>query len=204
MNPLQRHVAGATVAHTSPFAALQIPVSYQMLSATIRDTWVVPLYHGLSQPPVKTFITSHRHHINDVLITQLLTHFDWRSRTAAAYLAAVANRSNLTPHMGRLLLRSDVCYAGEAYCIALAAFNSTESIAFLNEYLGYYLTRTDFYFDQGSAMAALSYLDRLNGTSMVVQHLDAWNQFVLEKPHWNLNDSIVHFNKIMHTLHTLT
>lgn len=203
MNPLERHVAGATVSHISPFAELQVPVSDQMLPLDVRETWVRPLYFGLRKPDVKKFVAGHIHLVSDEIISQLLANFDWRPRTVAAYLAALTGRGIFTSQIGRLLLRSDVCFAGSAYCVALAEFNSTESIDFLDKYLSYYLTRCDLWFDQGDAMGALSYLDRQNDTDLLSRHLDAWNKFTAEKDSWNLASSIARFDETMTILHEL-
>jgi hypothetical protein len=203
MNPLELHVTGATVTHNSPFAGLQVPVNNQLLPVDIRDTWVRPLYFGLRKPQVKEFVAGHLRLLTDELIFQLLASFDWRPRTAAAYLAALSDRQAFTTQIGRLLLRSDVCFAGSAYCIALAEFNSHESVGFLNEYLTYYLTRHDLWFDQGDAMGALAYLDRLNGTANVARHMDAWSRFVENKTNWSLAGSIARFEESMTTLREL-
>jgi hypothetical protein len=203
MNPLERHVAGATVTHGSPFSGLQVPVNNQMLPVDIRETWVLPLYFGLRKPQVKEFVAGHLPLLSDELISQLLASFNWRPRTAAAYLAALSDRQAFTTQIGRLLLRSDVCFAGSAYCIALADFNSQESVGFLDEYLSYYLTRHDLWFDQGDAMGALAYLDRLNGTVNVARHMGAWSKFVENKTNWSLAGSIARFEESMTILHDL-
>jgi hypothetical protein len=203
MNSLERHVAGATVSHISPFAELQVPISDQMLPLAVRETWVRPLYFGLRKPDVGAFVAGHIHLVSDELISQLLENFDWRPRTVAAYLAALTGRSAFTSQIGRLLLRSDVCFAGSAYCVALAEFNSAESIDFLNRYLSYYLTRYDLWFDQGDAMGALSYLDRLNGTDLLSGHLDAWSKFIANKDSWTLASCVVRFDETMTILHEL-
>jgi hypothetical protein len=203
MNPIERHSAGATVTHASPFASLQVPVNSQPLPTDIRETWVRPLYFGLRQPHLKEFVDGHVRLVNDELISQLLASFDWRPRTAAAYLAALSDRQSFTTQIGRLLVRSDVCFAGSAYCVALAEFNSQESVGFLEEYLTYYLTRHDLWFDQGDAMGALAYLDRLNGTDRLTRHMDAWRKFVQNKANWSLAGSAARFEENMASLHEL-
>ncbi len=203
MDEIERHVAGATVKHTSPYAKLQVPVDDQPLSIDLRENWVKPLYFGLQRPEAKAFIAKHRHLVSDEVISQLLANFDWRPRTAAAYLAAVSNRTEFTTHIGHLLLRSDVCFAGSAYCLALTSFNSPQAIAFIEEYLDYYLTRHDLWFDQAQAMAALSYLDKVNGTAHLSRHLSSWDSFIAEKKNWNLPSRVIYFAEIMTTLNEL-
>jgi Family of unknown function (DUF6000) len=203
MNSLELHVAGATITHSSPFSGLHVPLTEVPLSAELREVWVLPLYFGLQRPHLKQFIADHLHLADDDVVSQLLAHFDWRPRTAAAYLAALSDRKVFTTQLGRLLLRSDVCFAGSAYCLALAEFNSAEATSFLDKYLSYYLTRNDLWFDQADAMAALAYLDRVNGTDLQSRHLAAWERFVENKSQWNLADSVARFEVSMETLHRL-
>ena len=152
MNPLELHVAGATVRHQGPFSELEVPVSSGPLPAEVRAQWVRPLYFGLQKPHVPGFLAANLSLVDDQLIDQLLTHFDWRSRVAGALLVALQRREAFADRIGRLFLRSDVCYAGATYCLALATFNTPSSIQVLKCYLDYYLERKDLWFDQNSAM----------------------------------------------------
>src|SRR5262245_43788691 len=79
--------------------------------------------------------------------------------------------------IGHLLLRSDVCYAGTGYCVALARFNTRDSTGFLLEYLDYYLTRHDLWFDQGCAMGAIGYLDSRDGSNNLESLMEKWVAF---------------------------
>lgn len=203
MNPLQQHVAGATVRHASPFATLEVPVDTNMLSSELRDAWVRPLYFGLHKTEAQEFIVKNRHFITHDLIAQLLANFDWRSRSVAAYLVVMSDAVEFTTQIGRLLLRSDVCYAGTPYCMALASINTPEAINFLDNYLSYYLKRPDLWFDQGHALAALSYLDKVNSTSRAPKFLSDWSTFIENKTDWNLENSITHFATLMATLTVL-
>lgn len=189
--------------HGSPFAELQVPVNTELLPANVRDKWVRPLYFGLNKPEARQLVKHHIREVDDGLISQLLAAFDWRPRTAAAFLAAITSRTCFTEQIGRLLLRSDICYAGAAYCVALAEFNTPEAVEFLDRYLAYYLKQTDLWFDQRSAMAALAYLDRLNQTARLAHHMDEWNHFIQNKSGWNLSDAIVHFEESMNVMHEL-
>lgn len=203
MNSIERHVAGATITAATPFSELLVPVSTEPLAAEVIETWVRPLYFGLKEPKLKAFFASHKSQIDDLLISKLLANFNWRPRTAAAYLVALTDRSVFTTQIGRLLLRSDVCFAGAAYSLALAEINSSEAIGFLDEYLSYYLCRRDLWFDQATVMAALGYLDRKNGTALQLRHIATWEVFVAEKSNWNLAKSDALFTEAMATLHAL-
>lgn len=119
------------------------------------------------------------------LVKDLLAESNWRPRFVAALFAAIKNYSELEPPIGHLLLRSEVCDAGRAYCLALATFNTPESVDFLRRYLDYYLKQKHLWFDQGDAMAALWYLDQHNGTDILTEFLPAWEEFNANK-HWGL------------------
>lgn len=197
MNELQLHTAGATVRHRSPFEEISVRTDAQPLPAEIRERWVRPLYFGLHKPGVDAFLSANLSEADDPLVDQLLGQFDWRPRTVGALLAALLNRSSFTNFIGDLLLRSDVCYAGHAYCIALASFQSPEAIAFLKRYLDYYLTRPDLWFDQIHAMSALAWLDSELQTNYLNDHLPAWERFVEGKSAWNLEQSSKGFSETM-------
>ena len=61
------------------------------------------------------------------MVTTLLAYFDWRPRRVGARLAALREMTGFDDHIGRLLVRSDVCYAGKGYCLALARFNTVRA-----------------------------------------------------------------------------
>lgn len=203
MNELQLHVAGATVRHLNQFSTLEVPVSEERLPKEIVERWVRPLYFGLQCEGVEAHLASSLGAADDHLVDLLLTQFDWRPRTVGAYLAALSGREHFTDRIGRLLLRSDVCYAGAAYCLALAAFNNPPACDFLEQYLHYYLGRADLWFDQGEAMGAVAYLDKLNDSNRLGQFMSQWDVFVAGKLNWNLEDSVTRFEGKMRHLQTL-
>lgn len=62
-----------------------------------------------------------------------------------------------------MLLASELTYAGQGYCVALARFETTADAGILCTYLDRYFPQVDLYYDQHWAMGALLYLDqRLN------------------------------------------
>ncbi|OQR59701.1 hypothetical protein B6E66_34015 [Streptomyces maremycinicus] len=83
----------------------------------------------------------------------------WRERTTAAWLIAVARRTEFRERLGELLLASEVPYAGQAYCVALAGFGTPADVAPLVAYLDRYLPRPDLHYDQEAALGALLLLD---------------------------------------------
>jgi hypothetical protein len=46
-----------------------------------------------------------------------------RMRIVGAWFSAIKQYTEFEQAIGNLLLRSDVCYAGRGYCLALASFN---------------------------------------------------------------------------------
>ena len=105
--------------------------------------------------------------------------------------------------IGIHLLKSEVCYAGEGYCMTLASLNTDKSIEFLKKYLDYYLIRKDLWYDQKDAMAAINWLDKINNTNILNSFMDQWKSFVSDKPYWNLDSSIDYFNKKMTRLNEI-
>lgn len=194
---IERHSAGATVKHAGIYSDLEVPSSRKPLSEDVITKWVAPFYMwGIRSP--EEFVASYspnRDQFTVDLCRSLLTSFNWRPRIAAAYFAAIENYGELEDHIGRLFLRSDVCYAGQGYAIALATFNTEGSIGFLRKYLDHYLSRKDLWFEQPDAMGALHYTDSLNGTTLFSEYLPMWQDFVSDKPAHDLDGAIKRFRQ---------
>ncbi|MFF3036329.1 DUF6000 family protein [Streptomyces rubiginosohelvolus] len=118
--------------------------------------------------------------ITDAELAALLG-FEWRSRLTAAWLIGVGRRDAFRERIGDLLLASEVCYSGGAYCFALARFGTHVDAEILTAYLDRYLPRTALRYDQPAALGALLRLDAHLGT----HHADRftrpdglWDQWV--------------------------
>ncbi|APU44581.1 hypothetical protein BSL84_21625 [Streptomyces sp. TN58] len=74
-------------------------------------------------------------------------------------MIGVDRRERFREHIGDLLLASEVCYSGSAYCFALARFGTHADAGILATYLDRYLPRTDLHYDQPTALGALLRLD---------------------------------------------
>ncbi len=187
------------------FDSLDVPVD-DSLTQSMINSWVVPVYMELNQGDVdavaEVFIRLWPEMSQEV-VEQLLRARNWRPRIVGSYLAALREFRPLTNWIGRLLLRSDVCYAGMGYCVALTRFNTAEAIEYLIAYLGHYLLYRDLWFDQAQAMAAIAYLDRRNGTENLASLMPKWEAFVADKPNWNLASSISRFTSQMERLDSL-
>ncbi|WP_405425416.1 DUF6000 family protein [Streptomyces erythrochromogenes] len=95
----------------------------------------------------------------------------WRECKTAAWLVAVAHRSEFRTPMGRLLLASGGPYAGAAYCVALAKFGTAADAELLSTYLDHYLQRPDLDYDQPVALGTLLYLDEVLGSEYATRFL---------------------------------
>lgn len=201
---LSLHVAGATVRHESPFSGLEVFENNEPISQEFINKYISPFY--LTDRSTEEFREKCRNVVDSVdedIVIKLLGDFNWRSRSVGAYFAALLDMKVFEGNIGNLLLRSDVCYAGSDYCLALASFSSPEAVEYLNQYLEYYLNQHDLWFDQNSAMGALSYIGSKNKTDLVSLHLPAWNEFIANKPNWDLLATTARFAEQMSYLDKL-
>lgn len=201
---LDRHIRGATVLHQSPFNSIEVPSAEEALSARECEKWVVPFYRVSFCSAEGGFANSLRSiykEITPAVVERLLTEYNWRPRLTGAFFAALRHLTPVEDHIGRLLVRSDLCYAGKLYCVALAEFNTPVGLEYLRRYLMYYLTRPDLDFDQDDAMGAIAWLDGQNGTRMYESFLPLWQTFVDAKS-WkpNLEKSVALFADEMRAL----
>ena len=203
---LLRHIRGATVVHQSPFSSLEVPSSSDdVFSLEEYDKWVVPFYRVSFRAVDGDFLDALRkiyHEITPAMIEGLLTDYDWRPRLVGAFFAGLKRFTMAEDHIGRLLLRSDVCFAGKLYSVALAEFNTPTGLDYLRRYLAYYLTRPDLDYDQGDAMGAIAWLDARNGTNHLESFQEPWRAYV-EAKRWkpDLAKSVTRFADEMRALH---
>ncbi len=180
--------AGAMVIHRNPFEQLEAFRNTDELTSEFANKWISPFYlslHAYSKPEdISSFVTA-TNNLNIDDIKQLLGYFDWRSKLVGAYFAACKNYQQLEDIIGIHLLKSEVCYAGTGYCIALAIFGTDKSKDYLKRYLTYYLSRNDLWFDQADAFCALEYLDKPESEKF----LELWNEFIIDKNNWDLDRS---------------
>jgi hypothetical protein len=196
------HIAGATVRHRNPFESIEIPRNKEDLSEEFIDKWVEPFYMVLlslaDDTTIRKFANGAKE-INIEIVKQLLGDFNWRTRITGSFFAAINRCDELEDIIGRHLLKSEVCYAGVGYCLALATFNSDKSKEYLTTYLDYYLDRKDLWFDQAIAFCALEYLDKYHSHNLIGK----WNSFVSDKENWNLEKSRTNFSDSMATLNKI-
>ncbi len=162
------------------FANLEVPISDQNPTQEFADKWVIPFYRTnlvLNYETFKSNFSKISDEIDDQLITELLSQRNWRPRITAAYFVAIKNMSCHCDHIGKLLLRSDVCFAGRGYALALARINTPQSHEFLFQYSEHYLKRPDLEFDQSDVLGAIDHCDRLNGTRNIDSFESAWVEY---------------------------
>ncbi|WP_128802459.1 MULTISPECIES: DUF6000 family protein [unclassified Streptomyces] len=116
---------------------------------------------GMSGPDRAKFLRKLGQAASEINARELGMLFDggWRERKTAAWLVAVAGRTEFRERLGELLLASEGPYAGQAYCVALATFGTSADSDPLVAYLDRYLMRPDLYYDQAAALGALLLLD---------------------------------------------
>lgn len=90
---------------------------------------------------------------------ELLLGADWRPRITAAWLIGADRRDRFRARIRELLLESDLVFAGQGYCFALARFGTFADAEILVSYLDRYLPRLDLRYDQLWALAALHHID---------------------------------------------
>jgi hypothetical protein len=84
---------------------------------------------------------------------------EWRSRLTASWLIALDRRQQFRQRIGELLMASELTYAGQGYCLALARFATAADAELLATYLDAHLLQPDKRFDQHWALGALLHLD---------------------------------------------
>ncbi len=202
---LTNHIAGQTVVHSNPFDVLKTPKNDELVNKDFLKKFVIPIYMnllGLSQYEDNLKIETKKiiQELNTEHISIMFGDFNWRTRSTGAFFSALKDFKEFQDIIGNLLLKSEVCYAGEIYCLALAEFNTSKSVDYLNKYLDYYLTRSDLWFDQNNAIGALAYLDKVNNTNELEKHKANWFNFTKNKPNWELKESIEFFEKNLNCL----
>lgn len=200
------HSAGAVVVHESPFKALEVPVEQGHPSEEFIERWIQPFYLSCASHPAQLEVPLRQifPRLDESLIRTLLTYYNWRPRIVGGFFATLGGFVELTDHVGRLLLRSDVCYAGVTYCFALARFNTPAAVQYLRTYLDYYLRRPDLWFDQSVAFQALQFLDEANQTDHASLLAPLWRDFVANKPNWDPAPTCRRFAERMKTIEGLS
>ena len=176
---IELHVAGATVRPETPFQSLPTFKTDFEITKEFIDKWVMSFY--MNNVETSTFQKQYqviKEELNEEIVEVLLGDFNWRTRKVGAIFTIVKNYFQFEEIIGNHLLKSEVCYAGRYYALALAHINKESSINYLVQYLEYYLTRHDLQFDQIPVMQTLVYLDRKNETKLHNKLLPLWHDYI--------------------------
>jgi hypothetical protein len=96
--------------------------------------------------------------ISDRQIDQLLAAPEWRGRLAASWFVGLTRRSQFVGPIIDLLVASELVYAGQGYCMALALVGDEECAAGLCRYLRRYLPINGRFYNQDWAIGALAHV----------------------------------------------
>ena len=173
------------------------------------EDWVGPFYlnilHGnyafsLSDENFMAKATGALQKITPEVVSGLFDDVDWRSQITAAWFCGIKRWTQYEDVIGTKLLESRACYAGQGYCFALANFADEKSTNYLVTYLDKYLVQLDKYYDQGWALAALMWIDKVRKTDCSSRFLapnGLWDQFVADKVGWSIERSQKSFESVM-------
>ncbi|MBU4537170.1 MAG: hypothetical protein KJ689_01155 [Bacteroidetes bacterium] len=174
---IRLHSAGATVRHKTNFDNLKSHNNNFELNQEFIDKWVNPFYMTIGNYNDNNWVESikqiHEEITPEITLT-LLGDFNWRTRLVGAYFSAIKDYKEQIEIIGTHFLKSEVCCVGHIYALVFAFYNNEKSIKYLTEYLDYYLQKPELYFDQESALEALSYIDTTNGTSYCEKFSQSW------------------------------
>lgn len=107
----------------------------------------------------------------------MLAEREWRGRISAAWLIGLGRREAFVDRIGELLLASQLAFAGQGYCVALALIGTARCREILQEYLRTFLPPAGREYDQLWALAALAYLDAEAAEALTTEKLwprDQW------------------------------
>jgi Family of unknown function (DUF6000) len=105
---------------------------------------------------------------------------EWRSRLTAAWLIGLDRRMHFRNRLGEMLLDSELVYAGQGYCLALARFETSADADILCAYLDKYLPQLDRHYDQDWAIGALLHIDERLASNRADRFLTSgglWERF---------------------------
>jgi hypothetical protein len=118
--------------------------------------------------------------VDPTVVAALLHQPDWRVRLAGSWYAGLRDWPQFTDELGAMLVESQMCFAGQGYCVALACFADAASATHLCRYLDVWLPRVENRYDQDWALPALVWVDQQLGTNYAARYLapgGLWEQW---------------------------
>jgi hypothetical protein len=175
--------------------------------SALRDTFVrryyLRLLHGNFTLPresdgssFRQEITAAARTISDEQIERLLSEREWRGRLCAAWFIGLGKRAGYVPSIGKLLLASEMVYAGQGYCMALGLIGSEECARLLHSYLDVYLPLNGRVYDQDWAIGALAHIEGAPPVQYLEQELWRGGRYVMDPA-----EGMENFDEIVSYLH---
>ncbi len=197
LSELRNHLASSMKAGKNPFTELIAYKSKSISDQAFIDKWVIPYYMQLSRHDEEWFKLMEKivPEITEEVIQNNLGNSNWRNRAVGAYFAALKNKQEFIDVIGIHLLKSELTYAGRTYALALASFNNDRGNEYLDIYLDYYLKQHNLYYDQAAVIAAIKYLDEVNGTNILSRHIKNWKAFENDKQNGKEEINIDYFKQ---------
>lgn len=101
----------------------------------------------------------------------LLSEREWRGRKTVAWMIGVNRWDEFVPQISEQLIKSELVYAGQGYCVGLALIATEQAKDALVAYLDRWLPELDAHYDQPWAMGALVEVDRARTTGVAAKYL---------------------------------
>lgn len=182
-----------------------------MMNPAFVRKWVAPFYlrilHGnycrlLDTAEQDQFIIDVRNALPKLRPKTLTKLIDghWRYAITGSWFAGVLNAQDHQNQIGKHLLASKTCYAGQAHAFALACFGNEISQGYLKQYLNQYLKKPDCFYDQHWAMPALIWIDTKNGTheaDIFLKPGGLWDEWTKNKESFEIRKHISNFRLCM-------
>lgn len=118
--------------------------------------------------------------VDPTVVAVLLHQPEWRARLAGSWYAGLRDWPQFTDELGAMLVESQMCFAGQGYCVALACFADVTSAEHLCRYLDVWLPQVEKHYDQDWALPALVWVDQQLGTCYAARYLmpgGLWEQW---------------------------
>ena len=97
--------------------------------------------------------------ISNEQISSLLKVREWRGRLVAGWCIGLSGRVAFVDEIAKLLIESQMTYAGQGYCVALGLIGDDRCRSHLQSYLSVYLPLRGRIYDQLWAIGALVHID---------------------------------------------
>jgi hypothetical protein len=158
---------------------------------TAWELFVVPFYldllHGnfafprkADEGSIRQAVAAAARTISDEQIKLLLDEPGWRDRLCAAWFVGLSRRDRFVPSIGKLLLASELVYAGQGYCAALGLIGNEECARLLRSYLDLYLPLDGRIYNQDWAIGALTYIEGDSSAGYLKQDLWRDGKYVID------------------------